>query len=631
MSLADHEPFASFFQIIFYPRPEATFELDRDKFLKNLRCSRRGAAAGPTGMTAEHLRPLLDFARDSELLWDLAQSFSSGEVPAEILPFLRLGRITALRKPSGGVRGIVVGDTFRRLVARTIAQQINPAVERATAPFQYAQTTRAGVECVAHVIQTLTDQDHATTVLSVDGVGAFDLISRASMLEGLRAMEGGDSVLPFVSQFYSSASTYNWVDDVGVVHDVVQGEGGEQGDPLMPALFALGQHRALVAVRERLLPDEHLLAFHDDVYIVCRPDRVVPIHALLRAQLWHHARIQIHQGKTQVWNRGGVEPANIQFLQQDALIADPDAVVWRGDEVLPTIDQGVVILGTPLGHFDFVQRHLQSKVESHRVLLERIPAVPDSQAAWLILLFYASARANFLLRALPPEATREFARQHDESLRMCLSELLSVTVDAWDIASLPLALGGVGLVSAQRGRHAASWASWGDCLEMVQKRHPDISEVVVRALRDLIPGVHVQGAAAARQVLVDVGFDAPQWAELAMGRRPPGWADDEDPITPKHGWQYRATQLVNAQFMEATVRPRLNGTSRALLRSQTGPLASVPFTCCPVTRQSSFDSQVFRVLLLRRLWLPLPCLPVWPSTRSQWPPPRSMCCGGGFG
>ena len=81
------------------------------------------------------------------------------------------------------------------------------------------------------------------------------------MLEGLRAIEGGDTVLPFVSQFYSSASTYIWEDDVGVVHDVVQGEGGEQGDPLMPALFALGQHRALVAVQERLRPDEHLLAF----------------------------------------------------------------------------------------------------------------------------------------------------------------------------------------------------------------------------------------------------------------------------------------------------------------------------------------------------------------------------------
>ena len=177
----------------------------------------------------------------------MGRSFARGQVPVDILPLIRLGRITALRKPSGGIRGIVVGDVFRRLVARTIAQQINPAVERATAPFQYALTTRAGVECVAHVIQTLTDVDPEATVLSVDGVGAFDLISRASMLEGLQGIEDGDSVLPFVSQFYSSASTYIWEDDFGVTHEIIQGEGGEQGDPLMPALFAVGQHRALVA------------------------------------------------------------------------------------------------------------------------------------------------------------------------------------------------------------------------------------------------------------------------------------------------------------------------------------------------------------------------------------------------
>ena len=83
-------------------------------------------------------------------------------------------------------------------MARTIAQQINPAVDSATAPFQYAFTTRAGVECVAHVIQTLTDVDPEATVLFVDGVGAFDLTSRAPMLEGLQGVEGGDSVPPFL-------------------------------------------------------------------------------------------------------------------------------------------------------------------------------------------------------------------------------------------------------------------------------------------------------------------------------------------------------------------------------------------------------------------------------------------------
>ena len=50
-------------------------ELDRDWFLKTLRCARRDAAGGPSGVTAEHLRPILDSARDSELLWEFAQSF----------------------------------------------------------------------------------------------------------------------------------------------------------------------------------------------------------------------------------------------------------------------------------------------------------------------------------------------------------------------------------------------------------------------------------------------------------------------------------------------------------------------------------------------------------------------------
>ena len=90
-----------------------------------------------------------------------------------------------------------------------------------------ALATRAGVECVAHVIQTLTDVDPEATVLSVDGVGAFDLISRASMLKGGWGIVGGDSVLPFVSQFYSSASTYIWEDDLGVTHEIIQGESGE--------------------------------------------------------------------------------------------------------------------------------------------------------------------------------------------------------------------------------------------------------------------------------------------------------------------------------------------------------------------------------------------------------------------
>ena len=97
---------------------------------------------------------------------------------------------------SDDVRGIVAGDIARRLVARTIAQQMERAFEIATAPFQHALSTRAGSKCIAHVLQTLTDTDPNATVLSIDGIGAFDLVSREAMLRGLLSIEGCDTVLP---------------------------------------------------------------------------------------------------------------------------------------------------------------------------------------------------------------------------------------------------------------------------------------------------------------------------------------------------------------------------------------------------------------------------------------------------
>ena len=99
------------------------------------------------------------------------------------------------------MRGIVLGDFVRRLVARTIAQQLGPAVKRVAAPYQFALSTKAGCECVAHIVQGLTDLDADTTLLCVDGIGAFDLVSRAAMM---REVEGGGSALPFVRQFYGS-------------------------------------------------------------------------------------------------------------------------------------------------------------------------------------------------------------------------------------------------------------------------------------------------------------------------------------------------------------------------------------------------------------------------------------------
>ena len=119
------------------------------------------------------------------------------------------------------------------------------------------------------------------------------------MLEGLRSVPGGDSILPFVLQFYGNPSSYLWEDDFGETHEIRQGEGGEQGDAMMPMLHALGQHQALLSVQSKLQEHERLLAFLDDIYVVSKPDRIREIHGFLRRDLWQFSRIRINEGKTQ--------------------------------------------------------------------------------------------------------------------------------------------------------------------------------------------------------------------------------------------------------------------------------------------------------------------------------------------
>ena len=82
------------------------------------------------------------------------------------MPFgdaIRLGRLTALQKPNGGVRGIVAGNIVRRLVAHTMSQQMMEKVQAATAPFQYAMATKSGCECIAHALQGSTEIDPRAT------------------------------------------------------------------------------------------------------------------------------------------------------------------------------------------------------------------------------------------------------------------------------------------------------------------------------------------------------------------------------------------------------------------------------------------------------------------------------------
>ena len=61
----------------------------------------------------------------------------------------------------------------------------------------------------------------------------------------------------------------------------------------MPALYAVGQHAALLEAHSALQPGEHLYAYLDDVYATCAPDRVGAVFGALRAASRDRANVHV--------------------------------------------------------------------------------------------------------------------------------------------------------------------------------------------------------------------------------------------------------------------------------------------------------------------------------------------------
>ena len=184
-----------------------------------------------------------------------------------------------------------------RLVAKTLARQFMNEVDRACSPFQFALSTRAGVDCVGHAVRAATDADPRATVLSIDGIGAYDHVLRSAMMSKFLDVPG------LQGHSYAAPSCYHWED--------------QDGSP-----------------------------------------------------------------------------------------------------------QGVKILGTPVGHAEFVQAAMNARLEEEDKLWRALSWVPDLQCAWQLLVQCAGPRCHHLLRTMLPSQVVGYAAGHDEGMRPNLAHAL---------------------------------------------------------------------------------------------------------------------------------------------------------------------------------------------------------------
>ena len=71
------------------------------------------------------------------------------------------------------------------------------------------QSKNTGTETENHLLRAATDKDSLATIVSVDGIGAYDIMRRQAMLSKLYTLPKAKKMsLPFVMMSYGQHSQY---------------------------------------------------------------------------------------------------------------------------------------------------------------------------------------------------------------------------------------------------------------------------------------------------------------------------------------------------------------------------------------------------------------------------------------
>jgi len=408
--------------------------------------------------------------------------------------FLLGGRIVPLTKSDTRVRPIVVGEYLVKLAAKVTLARVTAALQQKfLGEDQFGVAVPLGMETVIHTIRQLVEVDRraeemdagaeALGVMQLDFQNAYNSISRALIRKALVADPQWSPLLRYFDLRYPMQETGEdqrtpklalRADD-GIMHWIPSREGVQQGDPLGPALFAFGLSEVLRKARELEIQEASeadrpafTVSYLDDVQMVgSLRDMARRFAWVKRAAEELKSGLVLNIKKCRLWFRREREPRVVldTFRKHGGDLPEYPELV--------SSQQGLLILGAPVGSKDYQQQYWKDKVTTeHKALAEALDAkVSSTQIRMLLLRQCMIPMSNFMARTTPPDLVSEAAAEHDKVIRQVLAGMCDshhgIDDTMWLGASLPLRLGGLGLIRTEDCAPIAYLASTASCAERI--------------------------------------------------------------------------------------------------------------------------------------------------------------------
>ena len=284
----------------------------------------------------------------------------------------------------------------------------------------------------------MEDGDEDLMFLQVDLINAFNCCDRDSAFEVVE--EAFPECLKWVLTCYGTEAELLFGNTI-----ILSKTGFHQGDPLASFLFSLTLQPIITKIQQEI-PDLALNEWYlDDGAVAGRKE-----------QLQKVIDIVLQEG-----------PARGLFLSTAASVTPPSrpkSTVWcpkaspdltdldplrRG--VPRVMEDGIVLLGSPIGSQEFIEQVIASKVEKVKETVSLLPLIQDPHTEYVLLRSCLSIpKIMFILRTTDPVQHQNLLQQFDSILRESLTRIIGVPVSdsQWQQAQLPVSMGGIGLRSA---------------------------------------------------------------------------------------------------------------------------------------------------------------------------------------
>ena len=430
-----------------------------DKGIVRSAALKASGAAGPSGLDAYCWRRLCTcFGPASsdlcQALADVAKRLCTSYVdPASIAPFVAC-RLIALNK-NPGARPIGIGDTARRIIAKSVLMIISGDIQDAAGTMQLCAGQISGIEAAVHAVRSAFEDRSTEAVLLVDASNAFNTLNRKTALHNIR------SICPTLSTIL--INTYRADSDLFMDGDVLHSsEGTTQGDPLAMPMYAV----ATIPLIKESNNHAKQVWYADDASAT---GKIADIREWWESMCTLGPRYGYFPKASKTWL---ITKNNFHST----------AVAAFGDTDVQITTEGRPYLGSPIGTTEYIQSFTTEKVQDWLEELELLATfgITQPHAAHSAFTHGLVSKWSYLCRTTPDIGL--LLRPLEASIRSTLIPAITDRPPPSDcereLLALPARHGGIALTDPterSQAQYEASIKITSSLTEAILKQDPDYS------------------------------------------------------------------------------------------------------------------------------------------------------------